>query len=894
LLGAHERRAASELLGDIAMSMTVEELVLDAFRVEYKEQLEQLRTLVTSWRLGAPLSNEAGVREAFRLAHSFKGGARVCGLDEAERLGHGLETVLERLDRGELPFDSSVLIRVTTLLDSIEDWMSAFDQELPPPDISAALDCVEQSAGEKKGLSVRLQAQDRTPQLLPVFLREQEEHLARIRQFLEHWRCCGESLPAEELTEAARVAHTLAGAAAVVELRTVESLASQVEQLLRAVRENQRQLDETARQEIADCLVQMARTVHGVETKPVSPAANVGYEIDSAKAEPPHKLASDVDSEQVHDAISASTPRVTSTHDTVRVTVESLDRLMRSSSELLAGNQEVARLTRELTDLQRDVNELERERDTVRRAASPALHRLAEFPEFDRISRYLDFVDRQVSCVAKRARQIVGEQRGAAWRFRARSAKIQSDVQAARLVPAHSMFQGFRKMVRDLAKSEDKLIEFQASGMDVRADRMVLQELKDPIMHVLRNCVSHGIERPERRRDAGKTETGRVAIALETSGGHLHVTIEDDGQGIDASQIQRQAIRQGLLPSTSVAELSTEDALSLAFAPGLSTAAKVTELAGRGMGLSIVHDAVSRLQGRVSLSNRSDGGVRVDISVPIFISTHRILLVAVGKQIFAVPTRGIERLLRIPAEKIELIEGRPVVTYDDRPVRLVALKDALGLAEAPFAAEGAETTSVVMLKSGSRLLAVSVDALVEERDALMLNLDELAESDQFSGGVSLEDGTVALVIQVAAIMEDVHRIPAAQMPTPCAKLEPAAPARLLIVDDSFTTRTLEKNILEAQGYEVCVAVDGIEALSLLRQQRFALVVTDIEMPRMDGFALLEQMKAENRLAKTPVILVTSRDRQEDQQHGLDLGADAYIVKRKFDHQELLCTIRQLL
>jgi two-component system chemotaxis sensor kinase CheA len=205
-----------------------------------------------------------------------------------------------------------------------------------------------------------------------------------------------------------------------------------------------------------------------------------------------------------------------------------------------------------------------------------------------------------------------------------------------------------------------------------------------------------------------------------------------------------------------------------------------------------------------------------------------------------------------------------------------------------------KATPVVLLKSGARMLAVSVDALVEVRDALILNLDEFAATTGLAGGVLLDDGQVALVIQPAELFNAATNTHSEKPATKSPPVRPAESAKVLIVDDSFTTRTLEKSILETQGYSVSVAIDGVEALSQLRQQKFGLVITDVEMPRMDGFELLQQIKADHRLANTPVILVTSRDRQEDQQHGLDLGADAYIVKRKFDHQELLNTIRQLL
>jgi two-component system chemotaxis sensor kinase CheA len=327
--------------------------------------------------------------------------------------------------------------------------------------------------------------------------------------------------------------------------------------------------------------------------------------------------------------------------------------------------------------------------------------------------------------------------------------------------------------------------------------------------------------------------------------------------------------------------------------PGFSTAESVTELAGRGIGLSIVHDTVARLQGQVKLLANETAGLQVSISVPLFVSTHRMLLVTCGYQILAIPTQGVEQLLLVAADKIESVEGQPVITHGRFPIRLVRLCDVLGLPSLSTNDNQRATTPVVLLKSGARLLAVSVESLVDVRDALIMNLDEYAATSDLAGGILLDDGQVALVIRPSELFEAAtdnnRKAEVAQSPV----FQPAEPGRVLIVDDSFTTRTLEKSILETQGYNVSVAIDGVEALSLLRQQKFGLVISDVEMPRMDGFALLEQIKADRRLANTPVILVTSRDRQEDQQHGLDLGADAYIVKRKFDHQELLNTIRQL-
>ncbi|HEX5471434.1 MAG TPA: response regulator [Lacipirellulaceae bacterium] len=864
------------------MTKDVNEAVLDAFRVEHREQLEQIRTLVGKLRPGDRVVQDARIQDAFRFAHSFKGGARVCDLREAEQLGHGLETILEKLHRGELAFTENVVDSVHLLLDSIEDWMAALEEEQPLPDTATTLAAVKQlfsacSAPDAPASG----AASRAAQLRSAFNTEYEQHSTFLREFLTRWD--GNCDAGNDLQEAARAAHTLAGAAAIVALRSVEAAARDLEGLLRAIQRGERRLDGLARQQFERALETMAAAMQESSQSPdqfvcTSQSATCGA---FAGAVPENG-----------DARASKPLQPASASESVRVSIDSLDRLVNSCSQILNNNQRMTRLAHQLSSLQQDVSELDRERDALRRTASSNLHKLSMLPEYGRIVRYVEYVDRQIGNLAKAARQVGLEHRRAVWQSQARAAQLQRDVYAARLVPAHSLFQGFRKMVREMAKSLGKQIDFQMSGLDVRADRMVLQELKDPIMHLLRNCVTHGIEPPEERRSKGKQERGRVALAVEVSGGRLSVAIDDDGQGIDVEQIQRQAVERGFLNNGSANSPSAREILAVLFESGFSTVEVATELAGRGMGLSIVRDAVVRLQGEVSLLPRREGGVRAQISVPTFVSTHRVLLVACGDQLIGIPTRGIERLLRIAKDKIETIEGQPIVMYQRRPVRLVQLSDVLGYADSDSRMEA--VLSIVLLKSGARLLGVSVDGFIDDRDALLANFDEFAESEPWAGGVLLDDGRAALVLQPRAIVEGAPVRASGFAAKHEKQAEPTAPGKVLIVDDSFTTRTLEKSILEAQGYAVSVAVDGVEALAQLREQKYALVISDIEMPRMDGFALLERIKSEQLIADTPVILVTSRDRPEDQQRGLDLGANAYIVKRKFDHQELLNTVGQLI
>jgi len=450
-------------------------------------------------------------------------------------------------------------------------------------------------------------------------------------------------------------------------------------------------------------------------------------------------------------------------------------------------------------------------------------------------------------------------------------------------------------MVRDMAKDENKNVEFRVSGLDVQADRMVLQALKDPVMHMLRNSISHGMEKADERKRSGKAECGCVALQMEAVGNRLTILVDDDGRGLDLSRVAEVAVRKGLLTQADADARSPEELSGLIFQPGFSTAKAITDLSGRGMGLSVVYEAVSRLQGEVRAERKAGPGARMVISVPLSISTHRLLLVFSDGQTFAIPSSGIQRLIRVKLTDVATVEGKPVIPWEGQSTPLASLAQLLGIGGASdFTVEG-KLLSIMILKSGNRRLAVAVDAFVAEREAIIKNLDApISGISILAGGIVLEDGSVSLVLNTGELIDSfkpVYAPPTSRVGE--ARLEKKIPT-VLVVDDSFTARTLEKSILEVHGYNVVVAIDGLEGLSKLRSEEIDLVVSDVQMPRMDGLALLQEMKRDERFARLPVILVTSMNHIDDQERGLALGADAYLVKQRFDHQTLLETIKQLL
>jgi two-component system chemotaxis sensor kinase CheA len=405
--------------------------------------------------------------------------------------------------------------------------------------------------------------------------------------------------------------------------------------------------------------------------------------------------------------------------------------------------------------------------------------------------------------------------------------------------------------------------------------------------------VSHGIEFPQERIAKGKPAEGLVTLRIDGDGQRLKITVEDDGRGMDTAKIIDVAVQRKILSQADAARCSQRDVARILFSPGFSTSGTVTNLSGRGMGLSVVYEAVRRLLGEVDLEPRTGGGMSLQLSVPVSISTHRLLLVSCSGRPFAIPVYWIERLQRVRLKEVGTLEGRPVITSAGEPVPLLMLRHLLNLQQVQ-GDSSSDLVPVVIVRSKGERTAIAVDSFLRHSEAVIQDLGPSAPRDgKISGGILLEDGSVALVL------DPVNLLDASGLAEPPELLERSEPAQkqapsILVVDDSITTRTLEKSILEMHGYRVRIAVDGVEALAQLRTQKADLVISDVQMPRMDGFELLEAIKNDRNLTQIPVIIVTSLERREDQERGLRLGADAYIVKRKFDQGELLATIRQIL
>jgi two-component system chemotaxis sensor kinase CheA len=404
----------------------------------------------------------------------------------------------------------------------------------------------------------------------------------------------------------------------------------------------------------------------------------------------------------------------------------------------------------------------------------------------------------------------------------------------------------------------------------------------------VRNAVDHGIEPPAVRARVGKAPQGTVRVSAHTRGDRLVVEVGDDGAGVDLG-----AVRSRLATLGRAVPNDDREAARALFEPGVSTRAEATTISGRGVGLDLVRATVARIGGVVDVTWEAGAGTTVTLECPVSLATLRGVVARVSGQPVVIPTAHVARLLRVRPDDVRQAEGRSVLPSPDGPVSLVALARVLG---PPLAdATASEETPVVLLHAGPRRLAVAVDELLAEQEVVVRPLARRGGAmPHLAGAAILGTGQVALVLNPAAVVDSglagAQAAAVALAPAPVARRRP----RVLVVDDSITTRTLEQSVLEAAGFDVATAVDGADGWRLLQEQGADLVVADVEMPRMDGIALCRAIRASKRFAALPVVLVTALERPEHRAQGLDAGADAYIGKSGFDQQHLLDTVRQLL
>lgn len=684
----------------------------------------------------------------------------------------------------------------------------------------------------------------------------------------------------EQIRSLFRVMHTLKGAARAAGVEAVERLCHQLESRLSELRNGVRTVsadDIAAMFAGLDELTAAASSMQAtsppvpatpVEAHPIAPVATVKSETKpDARAEP-----------RVETHASAR-------EATVRVTPERLDQLLASSTQLLitSGAQaEHGDMLTELADLAGVAGVAARRvRRMLAQTAGASVRTATDLATIDEA---LDAIRIRSARLARDVTQVAGT-------VGRHAREVAAGVRDIRLRPFSDAAASLSRVVRDVALTTAKSVRLEVRGESVQADRGVLDEIQIALLHLVRNAIDHGIEAPDVRRRLGKPVEGVVAITASLIGDRISVVVADDGAGLDIAQLRRVLSDRG--------EVVPDDDASVArrlFSGGITTRTAAGAISGRAVGLDAARAAMERVRGSLDVKWTKGKGTTFTLEAPLSMSTVRTVLARVGTVSVAVPTAYVVRLLRRPASEVRSVNGRAALLAGDIPIPLVSLAALLGPPLVAHATAADDTVIAIHIRANDVGLALRVDELIAEGELVVrpVRAQGRGPAPHVSGAALLPTGVIALVLNVPQLLASGAGAADAMPTDVLAPGQAKRRHRILVADDSITTRTLEASVLEAAGFEVFTAVDGADAWRLLEERGADLVVSDVEMPRMDGMQLCEAMRKSSRFKATPVILVTALETPDDRARGLEAGADAYLAKSSFDQEGLIETVHQLI
>jgi two-component system sensor histidine kinase and response regulator WspE len=602
---------------------------------------------------------------------------------------------------------------------------------------------------------------------------------------------------------------------------------------------------------------------------PVAPPPPAAPETPTA---PPAASASAPPAPSVSESPAPSAPVEVKT---VRVTADNLDRMMRLAGEMMIESRRFQSMRSRAESLKTQLL------DTGDAIDGPGTATVAR-ELVGRAQRELVAHLAAIDDLARRTEEV--------------STALYHSVLGSRMRPFQDATVGFPRMVRDVAKGLGKQVRLEIVGGGVAVDRDILAKLEAPLNHMLRNAVDHGIESPEVRAAAGKDPTARLVLEARHQSGMLVVRVADDGRGIDPERIREKVVAKALAGREMAAGMSAAELYEFLFLPGFSTASEVTEISGRGVGLDVVLSTVQQIGGTAKIESSVGKGTTFLLRLPVTLSVLRAATVAIDGEPFAFPLARIERVVRLEPDEIVPVEGRPQFTLDGRSVGLVDARAVLGFPAAPASAG---PTSVVVLghgRDGDRYGLV-VDRFEGESDLVVRPLDPRLGKVPCIGAASLlENGDPLLIVDVDDLVASVRQLLVeGRLRGGGAKSDAGRrKRRILVVDDSLTVREVERQLLSRLGYEVDVAVDGADGWNAIRAARYDLLVSDIDMPRMNGIELVRAVRSDGRFASLPIVIVSYKDRPEDRLAGLDAGANVYLTKGAFQDDTFAATIRDLI
>jgi two-component system sensor histidine kinase and response regulator WspE len=906
--------------------------MLELFREEVRTHADTLsRGLI---EVEADPANPAKIEPLMRAAHSIKGAARIVGIDLAVRLAHVMEDALVAAQRGAIRLsaaDVDLLLRGSDVLatlsaitaDTSAAWEAAHAaavEELEPrlaavaggkPVVAIAPRVTP--VAEAQGKPALRPAADFPP--VPAFeavpippdaVALPAEH-SMLDLFREELRTHLRILEGGDVPASLEALKQIRGAALIVKCAPVGVVAAAVAGFLAAVGEGRGELTPLARQWLGHAVATLAR---GIATddeafadwlEGATPAlAEIARVFESAHRGRTATLAPTAATATVSVPVAAAekpqatpaappTPQAESQapEAVVRVTAQSLNRLMGLAGESLVQ-------ARWLPSFGSSLVAFRKHHDLLAAQLDGALQATAGAAPHEQIASLLADARREVGACLTELGNKSSSFDDHASRAEDLNDRLYREVILSRMRPFADGVHGFPRLVRDMARSLGKEVRLVVAGEQAEVDRDILEKLESPLSHLIRNAVDHGLESPEARRAAGKPACGTLRLEARHRAGMLLVTIADDGAGVDLDKLRQKIVDRGLNSQEMVARMSEVELLDFLFLPGFTTAKQVTEFSGRGVGLDVVQDTIRKVGGSVRITTQQGRGTTFNLQLPLTLSVIRAVVVDVAGEPYAFPHTRIDRIVRVSRGTVRAIEHRQFATIDGQHVGLVVAAQLLDL---PVTQPRGEELGVVLLSDTTGTYGLVVDSFRGEQDLVVRPLDpRLGRVPNLSTAAILDDGSPVLIVDTEDLVRSMDQYIQTGALSRC-DTRPTGPRRkkrVLVVDDSITVREVERQLLLHRGYDVAVAVDGADGWNKVRGEKFDLLVSDIDMPRMTGLQLVSAVRGDEKLRDLPIVIVSYKEREEDRLKGLEVGANSYLTKSSFHDNRFIEAVEDLI
>jgi len=746
------------------------------------------------------------------------------------------------------------------------------------------------------------------------FREEVNDHIQHITQYLFQL----EEQPgnqAQLIEEIFRTAHTLKGSSRMMGYTDISALSHKMEDLLVEIRDEHIEMNASVTDLLFYCLDTINYLVEGIakhvnRTADIEQFSKLFHDILVGKSITVPHLQTQLDKPASAKNVMTSPARLPPEQldevveqQYIRIHTDELDTILNLVGELIINQY---RYEGQRTAYHHVVCGLREHQQMIAELQDIIVQHEHETPTTTRLSHVSERLERSIAEITQQAKNLLKKNRTDRQQMHLTIDKLQEHVIDIRMVPASRIFHLFPRLVRMTSRRLGKKIELHLQGENTKIDSRIIEEMRDPLIHLIQNAIHHGIESPDRRQSYGKNPTGTVVISASQEGNRIIITVQDDGQGINVTAIRDRALKEGLLSHKDMKSVTEQELFECLFQPGFSTSDTVDDIAGRGFGLDIVRAHVDRIQGEIEVRSQPEKGSEFMLKLPLTLTIMNALLVRVGDDIFAIPTMAVEKTFDIIPEEIERLGTMPAVVLDGVLLPVVELQHILRFS--PYHGKRddpeqrffhkRERKTVIILQSEERRIGFLVDDLVEEREIVIKHLGPCLKRVRNVAGATTIRGGVVIILFVRDLVRSadalidggilpVSRFPKEQIVLDAQQKSGTMELRILLVDDSPNTREVERMILEGAGYNVVTAENGRQGFDVLDKLPIHLVITDVEMPEMDGLDLTKAIKRHQSFQNIPVIVVSTKGSDMDKRAGLNAGADAYIVKGEFDENQLL-------